>query len=90
MANLVSITSERHARAVNERDCFLRSHPELMPLQRKIDARLSHAKTEHNRLVLIHEMLMDSVKALTESLNLMIRSLAEFNRRTRALGVNVK
>jgi hypothetical protein len=90
VANLVSITSERHAQALKERDLFLKVHPQLLPLQRKIDAKLGNAKTEHNRLVLVHGMMMDSVKVLTISLRQMIRALAEFNRRARALSVNGK
>jgi hypothetical protein len=35
-------------------------------------------------------MMMDSVKALTQSLKRMILSLAEFDRKTRALGANIK
>jgi len=87
MANLVTITSQEHARALKRRDLFLRKHPELIPLQRKIDERLGGARTEHNRLVLIHDLMMDSVKALAESLKLMIRSLRELDRRIRVLGV---
>jgi hypothetical protein len=90
MAHLVSITSERHAQALRERDRFLRAHPQLLPLQRKIDARLGNAQTEHNRLVLIHGMMMDSAKSLSDSLKVMVRSLAKFNRRMRALQASFK
>jgi hypothetical protein len=90
MANLVSITSGRHAQALKERDRFLNAHPQLEPLQRKIDHRLGNAKTEHNRLVLIHEMMMDSVKTLTDSLKLMMLSLPEFDQRVQALGAKTK
>jgi hypothetical protein len=90
MANLVSVTSEKQAQALKERDRFLKDHPQLLPLQRKIDSRLGHAKSEHNRLVLVHGMMMDSVKALTDSLKLMILSLPEFDQRVKALGVKMK
>jgi hypothetical protein len=87
MANLAAIASEEHAILLKRRDLFLRKHPELIPLQKKIDERLGGARSEHNRLVLIHEMMMDSVKVLAESLKLMIRSLRELDRRIQALGM---
>ena len=59
MTNLVSIKTPEHAEALFRRDLFLQLHPELRGLQREIDKKLGKASTDHNRLVVIHELMMD-------------------------------
>jgi hypothetical protein len=60
MGLLFEVHTERQAKALRERDCFLSSHPELRGFQKRIDDRLKGAATSHNRLVLIHDLMMDS------------------------------
>jgi hypothetical protein len=59
MANLAIIKTDRHAKALNARDRFLKSHPKLKGFQRKIDERLNKAGSDHNRLVMINNWMMD-------------------------------
>ncbi|HTY24244.1 MAG TPA: hypothetical protein VMC85_14010 [Desulfomonilaceae bacterium] len=68
MAHLYMVKTERQATALKRRDRFLREHPELREFQRKIDARLNGAGSDHNRLVLIHELMMDSLGNLSREL----------------------
>lgn len=68
MANLILIKSKKHAEAILRRDAFLIKHPELLPLQRKIDDSLVKARTSHNRLVVMNDLLMESVANLYEKL----------------------
>ncbi|MBI5572414.1 MAG: DUF3135 domain-containing protein [Desulfomonile tiedjei] len=68
MDHLSSVRSPQHAEALKERDRFLFAHPELANLQKQIDRRLKGATTEHNRLVLIHRLMMDSFIELDEKL----------------------
>jgi len=72
MANLFSVKSPEHAQALQDRDRFLREHPELVQLQRHIDDRLKKASSNHNRLVMIHTLMMDSFLEMHRQL----RSLA--------------
>lgn len=60
MAHLAVIRNERHAKALRARDRFLKLHPELRGFQRRIDETLRKAGSDHNRLVLIHNWMMDS------------------------------
>ena len=60
MARLASVSSEEHANALKERDLFLDHHPELRVLQKEIDDRLEKATTDHNRLIVIKELMMES------------------------------
>jgi len=73
MANLVSIRTREHAEALRKRDCFLRSHPELLKLQHEIDLQLDKAATDHNRLVVIHNLMMDRFQQLRGKLQSFIR-----------------
>jgi len=68
MAHLFSIKTEQQVEALKERDDFLREHPELREFQRKIDDRLRRAGSAHNRLVVIYEMMMDSLWELNAKL----------------------
>ncbi len=68
MANLILVKSNRLKKALIDRDEFLRKHSELLSLQRKIDEKMRKAKTSHNRLVLIHTLMMDSVNELHNKL----------------------
>lgn len=60
MAHLFEVKGHLQAEALQERDRFLFTHPELKDLQEAIDRALSKADTSHNRLVVIHNMMMDS------------------------------
>jgi len=60
MTNLVPIRSQAHAQALEERDLFLSRHPKLRALQEEIDRKLRTAQSTHNRLVLIHNLMMDA------------------------------
>ncbi len=68
MANLILVKSHSHARAIKDREIFLAKHPELWPLQRKIDESLYKARTTHNRLVVIHDLMMEKASELFEKL----------------------
>jgi hypothetical protein len=67
MADVIVI-NEDLVRALRERETFLKSHPELRPLQRKIDVSLKKAKTQHNRLVVINNLMMEAAFKLTAKL----------------------
>jgi hypothetical protein len=68
MAHLFSVKDDEQAEALLERDRFLREHPELRKFQREIDERLRRAGSAHNRLVVIHEMMLDSFLELNTKL----------------------
>ncbi len=68
MPKLEAVSSQKHAEALSERDRFLKSHPSLTSLQDKIDRKLAGAQSEHNRLVLIHQLMMDSFRELDAKL----------------------
>jgi hypothetical protein len=72
MAKVIPIESSRSARALRERDSFLRKHPELKPLQREIDEMLRKAGSRHNRLVMIRNLMMDSFQDLNDRLQSMV------------------
>lgn len=72
MRNLSTVKTEGHARALKERDRFLSDHPELGKLQGDIDRKLGTASTEHNRLVIIHDLMMDAFEEMDERLQEMI------------------
>jgi hypothetical protein len=75
MSHLSMVISEEHAKALLERDQFLREHPELLELQREIDDRLKNAMSTENRLVLIHDLMMESFLKLDEKLKTLAESL---------------
>ena len=77
MSKLHAIKSETMADAVKERDRFLEDHPELQALQKEIDQRLNGAETDHNRLVLVSQLMMESFLKLDEKL----QSLREARKR---------
>jgi hypothetical protein len=68
MSRLVSIESDAHARALEERDRFLRDHPELRSFQKKIDRNLDKAHSRHNRMVMIQGLMMDAFLELDRML----------------------
>ena len=72
----VLIRSTQHAEAVMERDSFLSTHPELKPLQNEIDKRLQSAVSDHNRLVMVHDLMMEAFLKLDE----ILQSLAKAKR----------
>ncbi|MEW6350715.1 MAG: hypothetical protein AB1646_16765 [Thermodesulfobacteriota bacterium] len=74
MTRLVSIDSPTHAAALKKRDDFLASHPELRPLQQKIDKRLGNAQNDHNRIVIIHSLMMDAFLEMDRRLQALVRS----------------
>lgn len=43
---------------------LLEERPEYKPYQKSIEERLNKAHTQHNRLVVMHEMLMEKVREL--------------------------
>ncbi|MEW6532983.1 MAG: DUF3135 domain-containing protein [Thermodesulfobacteriota bacterium] len=71
MSKLQIVKSDVHAQAIKERDEFLDSHPELKALQAEIDKRLDNAQSPHNRLVLIHDLMMKSFRELHVKLGLL-------------------
>ncbi|MBM4329139.1 MAG: DUF3135 domain-containing protein [Deltaproteobacteria bacterium] len=73
MSKLQIVKSDAHAQAIKERDEFLDSHPELKALQAEIDKRLDNAQSPHNRLVLIHDLMMKSFQELHTKLGLLSR-----------------
>ena len=45
---------------------FLHEHPDLKPFQKDIRRRLDRAGSSHNRMVLLHDMMMHNVWRLSE------------------------
>ena len=72
MARLSSVRTREHAEALRERDSFLYEHPELESLQRDIDEKLGNAASDHNRLVLIHNLMMDHLRKLDDQLQALV------------------
>ena len=68
MSGPVFVESDVHARALQERDRFLREHPEMKTLQEKIDRNLDKAHSRHNRLVTIQNLMMDAFLELDRKL----------------------
>lgn len=75
MSHLTTVKSDEHARALLERDHFLMEHPELKDLQRKIDDRLKKAVSTENRLIVIHDLMMESFLRLDNKLRTLLESL---------------
>jgi hypothetical protein len=75
MPHLSTIKSDEHAKALLERDQFLLDHPELLSLQEKIDDRLKKADSTQNRLVVIHDLMMESFFKLDKQLKTLAREL---------------
>jgi hypothetical protein len=78
MSHLSMVKSDEHARALLERDQFLVEHPELQELQKKIDDRLKKAMSTENRLVVIHDLMMESFLKLDKKLKTLSDSLRDF------------
>lgn len=51
-----------------EIQALLRERPELIPLQQKIDTLMKNAGNQNNRLVLIKNLMFDSLKQLEDAL----------------------
>lgn len=75
MSHLSTVKSDEHAKALLERDRFLQDHPELLALQEKIDDRLRKADSSQNRLVVIHDLMMESFFKLDNQLKSLAREL---------------
>ncbi|MEW6137296.1 MAG: hypothetical protein AB1733_03615 [Thermodesulfobacteriota bacterium] len=73
MGKLSAVKTREHAAALRERDRFLSEHPELRGFQRDIDEMLGSAGSDHNRLVLIHNLMMDAVRKLDDQLHSLLR-----------------
>ena len=74
MARLTIVKSSPEAQAIRERDRFLDEHPRLRALQTHIDNKLQTAETDHNRLVLLHKMMMDSFVEMNKKLQRLIET----------------
>ena len=74
MPHLSPIKTRQHAQALKERDQFLSDHPELRDLQKVIDERLEKASSDHNRLIVIHDLMMDALRRLDEKLQSLVCS----------------
>jgi len=72
VANLSAIKSDDHARLLRERDRFLGDHPELKELQRDIDDKLRKASSNHNRLVIIHGLMLAALSELDNRLQVLV------------------
>jgi hypothetical protein len=59
VAKVIPIESSRYAKALKRRDLFLKSHPELVPLQREIDEKLRN-------------LMMDSFLEMDEKLQALV------------------
>ncbi len=68
MANLYIVKNKTHAELLDKRSRLLRKKPELIALQRKIDNRLAKAGSQHNRLTMINDMMMEKFDELNEML----------------------
>jgi hypothetical protein len=78
MSHLSTIKSDEHAKALLERDQFLLDHPELLSLQEKIDDRLKKADSTQNRLVVIHDLMMESFFKLDRQLKTLAQELRSY------------
>lgn len=77
MAKLFPVKTGDQIRALQARDQFLCKHPDLKRLQADIDARLNKAATENNRLVIIHDLMMDSLREMNDKLQSLLRRRRE-------------
>lgn len=75
MSKVRNLRSQKLAEALKERERFLSRHPELRKLQKEIDRRLKNAATDHNRLVVIHDLMMDSFLELDSKLQTLVARL---------------
>jgi len=78
MSHLSMVKSDEHAKALLERDHFLMQHPELLELQKEIDDKLNKAASTENRLVIIHDLMMESFLKLDDKLKDLADGLNEF------------
>jgi hypothetical protein len=75
MSKIHSLRSQELTEALEERERFLSEHPELERLQKDIDRRLKNAASDHNRLVVIHDLMMDSFLELDNKLQALVAKL---------------
>lgn len=73
MTHLFEVKSCRHAEALRERDRFLLTHPKLKAFQETIDRELKKAHSSHNRLVVIHTMMMESFLEMHKKLQELVK-----------------
>jgi len=57
----------RKKRELNQ---FLMEHPELVSYQEEIERRLGDAGSQHNRMVVLNEMIQENLHLLLEKLRL--------------------
>jgi len=72
MTKLFPVKTGDQIRALQARDRFLCEHPDLKRLQADIDKKLSKAATANNRLVIIHDLMMDSLREMNDRLQLLL------------------
>ncbi len=75
MSKIHSLRSQELTEALEERERFLSEHPELERLQKDIDRRLKNAACDHNRLVVIHDLMMDSFLELDNKLQALVSKM---------------
>lgn len=75
MSKIHTLRSQELTEALEERERFLSEHPELEKLQKDIDRRLKNASTDHNRMVVIHDLMMDSFLELDNKLQALVSKL---------------
>lgn len=75
MSKVHTLRSQELTEALEERERFLNEHPELAKLQEDIDRRLKNAASDHNRLVVIHDLMMDSFLELDNKLQALVARL---------------
>lgn len=73
MSHLHVVTSSRLAEALQDRDKFLKKHPELAVLQKEIDTKLKNAASDHNRMIVIQDLMMASVQELSRKLRSLVK-----------------
>jgi hypothetical protein len=75
MSKLFAVKTREHAEALLERDRLLFENPKLTSFQRQIDEMLDKAGSDHNRLVVIHNLMIEHMRKLAEELRLLIANL---------------
>jgi hypothetical protein len=68
MTNICLVKSREHADAIESRDRFLKAHPQLQDLQMEIDRKLRSAASNHNRLLIINQMMMKAFMEMDSKL----------------------
>lgn len=66
--------------AKKELQDFLNEHPQLKPYQKAIDKLLDNAGNQHNRIVILRQLMTDKMKELRKAMHELKDCLIEFNR----------